>query len=143
MVYRWEKVWRSLSRFRPPKLRPSPPESQYQRKSLRRLFDTLATLAEVSPGSVADKRISAQLFPPLLGRWQGMAETDRDSTDLLPCLGGLVHAAGAPGYQEWAQPTFARACAWATWHLAAAGARHRGDPAGEAFDPDVLARVRT
>lgn len=81
-----------------------------------------------------------QLFPPLLQRWQAMPETDRDSVDLLPCLGSLVFAAGAPGYQEWAAPTFARCCAWAEWHLAAAAAAAAGDPAGEAFDGDVLVR---
>lgn len=194
---------------------------QYHRRSLRRLFDCLATVAEVHPPSAADPRISRcghadirvemcvgewgvcevfagkgrsglalaaacvlrlcwlaaaaffftvkkrsqappfthphptyprpththppthrVLFPPLLQRWSTLPETDRDATDLLPCLGSLIHAAGPQGYQEWAQPTFQRAAQWGEWHLAAAAAQGRGEPAGEAFDADILVRIR-
>ena len=70
--------------------------TRYGRKNLRILYDALSTLAELVGNALAEPGLLRIFMPPLLAKWQSLADTDRDLLPLLECFTALITALGAP-----------------------------------------------
>lgn len=66
----------------------------YGRKNLRILYDALSTLAELVGNELAEPSLLRIFMPPLVAKWQSLADTDRDLLPLLECFTGIVSAIG-------------------------------------------------
>ena len=68
----------------------------YGRKNLRILYDAIKTLAELMGDSLAEPSLLRLYMPPLVAKWQSLADTDRDLLPLLECFTSVALAIGEP-----------------------------------------------
>eukprot|EP00249_Psilotum_nudum_P021527 c28143_g1_i2 orf=1539-4217(-) len=80
---------------------------KYQRKNLRLLYDAIGTLADAVGGELNQPKYLEMLMPPLITKWQQLADSDRDLFPLLECFASIAQALG-PGFVHYAEPVFAR-----------------------------------
>ena len=66
----------------------------YGRKNLRILYDAIKTLAEMVGDSLADPGLLRVYMPPLVAKWQSLADSERDLLPLLECFSALASAIG-------------------------------------------------
>ena len=66
----------------------------YGRKNLRILYDAIKTLAEMVGDSLADPALLRIYMPPLVAKWQSLADSERDLLPLLECFSALASATG-------------------------------------------------
>lgn len=81
----------------------------YGRKNLRILYDAIKTLAELVGESLAEPSLLSIYMPPLVAKWQALADTDRDLLPLLECFTSVALAIGeclACTYQGMCLPCF-------------------------------------
>ena len=67
----------------------------YGRRNARILYDALGTLAEAVHGALAEPMFLTLIMPPLVQKWQALADTDRELLPLLECFMTLAHQLGA------------------------------------------------
>lgn len=72
--------------------------ANYTRKNLRILYDALSTLADAQRGNLAPHL--PIFMPPLVARWQALADTDRELLPLLECFTSLAQALGVSPSQR-------------------------------------------
>mmetsp|Transcript_9191 Transcript_9191/g.26329 ORF Transcript_9191/g.26329 Transcript_9191/m.26329 type:complete len:907 (-) Transcript_9191:548-3268(-) len=82
---------------------------QYQRRNLRILYDALSTLAEGMGSSLAQPEYMSLLMPPLLRKWESLADTDKDLLPLMTCLTSIAQAVGH-ALEEFAPHCYSRCC---------------------------------
>lgn len=78
-----------------------------QRKNLRILYDAIGTLADVVGGELAEPALLDIMMPPLVAKWQQLADSDKDILPLLECLTSISQALG-PAFAPYAEPVFDR-----------------------------------
>ena len=66
----------------------------YGRKNLRILYDAISTLAELVGEHLADPNLLRVYMPPLIAKWQSLADSDRDLLPLLECFTAIAPAIG-------------------------------------------------
>ncbi len=66
----------------------------YGRKNLRILYDAISTLAELVGEHLADPNLLRVYMPPLVAKWQSLADSDRDLLPLLECFTAIAPAIG-------------------------------------------------
>lgn len=71
----------------------------YGRKNLRILYDAISTLAEMVGKELADPNLLQIYMPPLVAKWQSLADTDRDLLPLLECFTAITSAVGNSTFQ--------------------------------------------
>eukprot|EP00884_Botryococcus_braunii_P019984 jgi/Botrbrau1/666/Bobra.0161s0050.1 len=79
----------------------------YTRRNLRMLYDAISTLADTVGPSLADPNLLRVLMTPLLAKWEGFADTDKELLPLLECFTSLAVGLG-PGLEELAPTWFER-----------------------------------
>eukprot|EP01047_Picozoa_sp_COSAG01_P046281 COSAG01_NODE_4331_length_5128_cov_8.120501_5_plen_722_part_00 len=82
--------------------------AKYQAKNLLILFDATATLADAVGHTLAQPEHISALVPPILSKWEQMAD---DSPALIPCtecLAALIHAVGSQSL-PFVEPLYTRA----------------------------------
>ncbi|KAL7309113.1 hypothetical protein PS15m_011232 [Mucor circinelloides] len=79
----------------------------YRNRNLRLLYDTIGTLAESVGSSLNEPNFIAVLMPPLISRWNGLADTDSDLFPLLACLTDIATSLGS-GFLPFTEPVFTR-----------------------------------
>lgn len=67
---------------------------KYKHNALITLYDTLQTLVERLPHSLAQQKYAELLLPPLLEKWTQLPDDDRDLWPLLECLASVTAAFG-------------------------------------------------
>ncbi|KAL3914104.1 MAG: hypothetical protein SGPRY_007740 [Prymnesium sp.] len=80
---------------------------KYQAKNLLILYDAIGTLADSVGGELNTQEYVAILMPPLIARWNALADSDKGLFPLLECFTSIAQALG-PGFQPFAQPVFSR-----------------------------------
>lgn len=80
---------------------------KYQQKNLLILYDALGTLADSVGTALAAPGLLQILMPPLIERWQKLADDDQDLIPLLECLSSIVIAIG-PAFLPYAPAIFDR-----------------------------------
>ncbi|ODQ54556.1 karyopherin Kap104 [Saitoella complicata NRRL Y-17804] len=80
---------------------------KYQHKNLLILYDAVQTLADSIGGALNNSDYINLLMPPLIEKWQALADDDRDLFPLLECLSAVTAALGS-GFIPFAQPVFSR-----------------------------------
>ena len=68
--------------------------ASYGRKNLRILYDAISTLAELVGEHLADPNLLRVYMPPLIAKWQSLADSDRDLLPLLECFTAIAPAIG-------------------------------------------------
>ncbi|XP_024516729.1 transportin-1 isoform X2 [Selaginella moellendorffii] len=81
--------------------------SKYQRRNLRILYDAIGTLADAVGGDLNEPKYLNILMPPLIAKWQQLADNDKDLFPLLECFTSIAQALGS-GFAQYAEPIFAR-----------------------------------
>eukprot|EP00903_Cladosiphon_okamuranus_P010633 g10055.t1 len=81
--------------------------AKYQTRSLIVLYDTIGTLADNAGGLLAQPELLAVLMPPLMQRWNQVADDDRSLLPALECLASIVIAVGG-ALDSYIQPIFSR-----------------------------------
>ncbi len=66
----------------------------YGRKNLRILYDAISTLAELVGEHLAVPNLLRVYMPPLVAKWQSLADSDRDLLPLLECFTAIAPAIG-------------------------------------------------
>mmetsp|Transcript_67270 Transcript_67270/g.154555 ORF Transcript_67270/g.154555 Transcript_67270/m.154555 type:complete len:888 (+) Transcript_67270:81-2744(+) len=79
----------------------------YQQRNLIIMYDACGTLADVVGSELNRPEYLAVLMPPLIGKWESIADDDRSLSPLLECLSSVVIALGQ-GFAQYAPPVFAR-----------------------------------
>ncbi|KAF1807660.1 armadillo-type protein [Mucor lusitanicus] len=79
----------------------------YRNRNLRLLYDTIGTLAESVGACLNEPNFIAVLMPPLISRWNGLADTDSDLFPLLACLTDIATSLGS-GFLPFTEPVFTR-----------------------------------
>ncbi|KAK9448530.1 armadillo-type protein [Limtongia smithiae] len=82
--------------------------SKYQTKNLTILYDAVQTLVEKVGFAMQSKEYLDLLLPPLIDRWQRLADDDTDIFPLLECLSSVTAALGE-FFAPFASPVFERA----------------------------------
>lgn len=80
---------------------------KYQQKNLLILYDALGTLADAVGNALENPMFVEILMPPLIRRWQTLADDDDDLIPLLECLSSITMATGH-GFAPYAQAVFGR-----------------------------------
>jgi transportin-1 len=80
---------------------------KYQAKNLLILYDAVGTLAESIGPDLNTPEANAVLMPPLIAKWNELADTDRQLFPLLECLTSVAQALGE-GFTPYAAPVYAR-----------------------------------
>lgn len=81
--------------------------NKYQQKNLLILYDAIGTLAD-SVGSALNRPEYVNiLMPPLISKWQTLADDDIDLVPLLECLASVTIAVG-PGFLDHSPAVFQR-----------------------------------
>lgn len=99
----------------------------YGRKNLRILYDAISTLAELVGEHLADPNLLRVYMPPLIAKWQSLADSDRDLLPLLECFTAIAPAIGH-AFEEFAKPMFDRCISIVTQQLAGQAAAAAGQP---------------
>jgi hypothetical protein len=81
--------------------------SKYQAKNLLILYDAIGTLADSVGHELNKPELVCILMPPLIEKWNQLADTDRNLFPLLECLTSIATALGV-GFQPFAQPVYMR-----------------------------------
>ncbi|CAN0328462.1 unnamed protein product, partial [Laminaria digitata] len=68
--------------------------AKFQTRSLIVLYDTVGTLADNAGPCLAQPALLALLMPPLMQRWNQVADDDRTLLPALECLASIVIAVG-------------------------------------------------
>lgn len=109
----------------------------YGRKNLRILYDAIKTLAEMVGDSLADPGLLRVYMPPLVTKWQSLADSERDLLPLLECFSALASAIGH-AFEEFAKPMFDRCISIVTQQLAGRASAANGQPAEPEPDRDFI-----
>ncbi|XP_050232437.1 transportin-1 [Mercurialis annua] len=80
---------------------------KYQRRNLRIVYDAIGTLADAVGAELNQPSYLEILMPPLIGKWQQLANSDKDIFPLLECFTSIAQALG-PGFSQFAEPVFQR-----------------------------------
>lgn len=80
---------------------------KYQAKNLLILYDALGTLADSVGSELNNNEFIGILMPPLILRWNSLADEDRNLLPLLECLTSIASALGT-GFQNFALPVYQR-----------------------------------
>uniref|UniRef100_A0A804IQ75 Importin N-terminal domain-containing protein n=1 Tax=Musa acuminata subsp. malaccensis TaxID=214687 RepID=A0A804IQ75_MUSAM len=80
---------------------------KYQRRNLRILYDAIGTLADAVGSELNQPKYLDILMPPLIAKWQQLANTDKDLFPLLECFTSIAQALG-PAFSQFAEPVFQR-----------------------------------
>ncbi|KAK9462639.1 armadillo-type protein [Lipomyces oligophaga] len=80
---------------------------KYQAKNLAILYDAVQTLVDKVGYAMKGKEFIDLLLPPLIDRWQKLADDDTDLFPLLECLSSVTAALG-DDFAPFAQPVFLR-----------------------------------
>eukprot|EP01111_Echinosteliopsis_oligospora_P010028 TRINITY_DN3042_c0_g1_i1.p1 TRINITY_DN3042_c0_g1~~TRINITY_DN3042_c0_g1_i1.p1 ORF type:complete len:473 (+),score=115.85 TRINITY_DN3042_c0_g1_i1:949-2367(+) len=80
---------------------------KYQAKNLLILYDALGSLADCVGDQLNRPDLIAILMPPIINKWNALADNDRNLLPLLECLTAIALALG-PGFLPFAQPVFVR-----------------------------------
>ncbi|CAA6660469.1 unnamed protein product [Spirodela intermedia] len=78
---------------------------KYQRRNLRIVYDAIGTLADAVGAELNQPRYLDILMPPLISKWQQLANCDKDLFPLLECFISIVQALG-PGFSQYAEFAF-------------------------------------
>ena len=109
---------------------------QYQRKSLRYLYDAMGTVATAAGSALASPQLASALLPPLLAKWQTHAADDKEQLPLLDCLAQVIPSVGA-SFEPYAAPFYQRCVGM----LQLQEQYKRGECAGREYDPDYVVRL--
>lgn len=80
---------------------------RYQRRNLRIVYDAISTLADAVAVELNQPRYLEILMPPLIAKWQQLADSDKDLFPLLECFTSIAQALGT-GFSQFAGPVFQR-----------------------------------
>ncbi|URD95428.1 hypothetical protein MUK42_30808 [Musa troglodytarum] len=80
---------------------------KYQRRNLRILYDAIGTLADAVGSELNQPKYLDILMPPLIAKWQQLANSDKDLFPLLECFTSIAQALG-PAFSQFAEPVFRR-----------------------------------
>ncbi|KAL6211175.1 hypothetical protein ACLB2K_016402 [Fragaria x ananassa] len=80
---------------------------KYQRRNLRIVYDAIGTLADAVGVELNRPNYLEILMPPLIAKWQQLANSDKDLFPLLECFTSISQALGA-GFSPFAEPVFQR-----------------------------------
>ena len=80
---------------------------KYQAKNLLILYDAIGTLADSVGTALSEPAHVNILMPPLIEKWNNVADDDKSLLPLLECLTSISQALGA-GFAPFAQPVFSR-----------------------------------
>ncbi|KAJ8490368.1 hypothetical protein OPV22_012089 [Ensete ventricosum] len=80
---------------------------KYQRRNLRILYDAIGTLADAVGSELNQPKYLDILMPPLIAKWQQLANSDKDLFPLLECFTSISQALG-PAFSQFAEPVFQR-----------------------------------
>jgi transportin-1 len=80
---------------------------KYQAKNLLILYDAIGTLADSVGHDLNQPHLTTILLPPLIAKWNQLADSDRQLFPLLECLSSVAQALRS-GFQEFAQPVWER-----------------------------------
>ncbi|KAG6536071.1 hypothetical protein ZIOFF_001113 [Zingiber officinale] len=80
---------------------------KYQRRNMRILYDAIGTLADAVGSELNQPKYLEILMPPLIAKWQQLANADKDLFPLLECFTSIAQALG-PGFSQFAEPVFQR-----------------------------------
>eukprot|EP00123_Amoebidium_parasiticum_P014138 comp22354_c0_seq1/m.33276 comp22354_c0_seq1/g.33276 ORF comp22354_c0_seq1/g.33276 comp22354_c0_seq1/m.33276 type:complete len:901 (-) comp22354_c0_seq1:815-3517(-) len=84
--------------------------SKYQHKNLLILYDAIGTLADCVGAPLNHPRYIQMLMPPLIEKWNGLTDEDRDLFPLLECLSSVATALGM-GFLPYAPRVYERCLA--------------------------------
>ncbi|KAG9028013.1 hypothetical protein FS837_004015 [Tulasnella sp. UAMH 9824] len=105
---------------------------KYQQKNLLILYDALGTLADAVGNELENPMYVNILMPPLIKRWEHLADDDDDLIPLLECLSSITMATGH-GFAPYAEPVFNR-CVQIVHHSLLAWEEYHRNP--ELDEPD-------
>lgn len=71
------------------------------------LYDAIGTLAETTGSQLNQKKYIDMIMPPLIAKWNQLADTDVNLFPLLECLSFVAQALG-PGFLPFAGPVYER-----------------------------------
>ncbi|ONK73217.1 uncharacterized protein A4U43_C04F28570 [Asparagus officinalis] len=80
---------------------------KYQRRNLRIVYDAIGTLADAVGAELNQPKYLDILMPPLISKWQQLANSEKDLFPLLECFTSIAQALG-PGFSQFAEPVFQR-----------------------------------
>lgn len=66
----------------------------YGRRNMRIMYDALGTLAEAVGQALAEPMFLHIIMPPLIAKWQSVADTDQELLPLLECFMVIAKALG-------------------------------------------------
>ena len=72
---------------------------RYQARNITALYDVISTLADAVGSELADAEHLNILMPPLISKWNSLADTDKAILGLLECLASVFRAIGASARQ--------------------------------------------
>ena len=81
--------------------------NKYQQKNLLILYDAIGTLADSVGSALNRPEYVNTLMPPLISKWQTLADDDIDLVPLLECLASVTIAIG-PGFLDHSPAVFQR-----------------------------------
>ncbi|KAG1466517.1 hypothetical protein G6F46_000923 [Rhizopus delemar] len=79
----------------------------YHRKNRLILYDALGTLADSAKSALNNATYIHLLMPPLITKWNELADNDTDLYPLLECLSPITAALG-PGFKPFVEPVLSR-----------------------------------
>lgn len=91
---------------------------KYQAKNMLILYDAIGTLSEAVHVELNKPELIQILMPPLMHKWNTLADNDRNIFPLLECLTAIAHALGQ-GFLIYAEPIFLRCAKLIETNLAA------------------------
>jgi len=107
--------------------------SQYQAKNILILYDCLGTLSEAVHEKLNTPELIALLMPPLMAKWNTVADNSIDIFPLLECLTAIAQAL-RKGFFVFAEPVFGRCMHIIETNLAAQREAERIREAGGDWD---------
>ena len=99
---------------------------KYQAKNLLILYDAIGTLADSVGAELNQPGLVLLLMPPLVERWNSLADDDKGLLPLLECFTSIAQALGV-GFQPFAQPVFTRCMTLMHGTLASEARGEEGD----------------
>ena len=72
---------------------------RYQARNICGLYDVISTLADAVGSELADAENLNILMPPLIAKWNSLADTDKGILGLLECLASIFRAIGGAAAQ--------------------------------------------
>lgn len=111
--------------------------AKYQAKNLLILYDAIGTLADSVSSHLNEKEFIAVLMPPLLSKWNELADNNREILPLFECLASVASALGN-GFEEFALIVYGR-CQRIVENELMADAMYEQNPTDcDAGDPEFL-----